>query len=477
MTNWTPDLTDRDGPLYRIIADALADDIASAALPVGARLPTHRDLAFRLGVTVGTVTRAYAEAERRGLIGGEVGRGTFVQAPRPALLSAAPTVPLTGSFYVPGAPPVPPPGDNTVNMTTIRPAHELAVQALADTLTAIGASGQTAAFLGYGPHAGLPFHREAGAAWLQRQHRVNATADSVLLTTGAQNAMAVALAAVARPGDIVVTERLTNIGTKTLAANQGYHLEAVDIDEQGLTPEGFDSACRRLGPKALYLVPTIHNPTGVVMGADRRVEIAAIARRYGVIIIEDDVFGFMVPDARPIQTIAPDITLYVTSLSKSVSAGLRVGYVVAPPDLRPRVEAAIRALQYSAPSLTAEVASRWIQEGTADRIVGAQRAEDLARQHLARSILPPETVYGHPAAQHLWLVLPEPWRREDFAAETRRRGVVVIGADAFAVGRTSAPHAVRIGLCMPGTRDETARGLRAIADSLQAPVSAMLSIV
>ncbi len=477
MTNWTPDLAGRTGPLYRVIADALADDIASEALPIGARLPTHRDLAFRLGVTVGTVTRAYAEAEKRGLIGGEVGRGTFVQSPRanplpsPFASAFAPSAPLPGGVVMGGG------GGSSVNMTTLRPEHALAVQALANTLGAIGASGQTAAFLGYAPHAGLPAHREAGAAWLERQHRVQTTADAVLLATGAQNAMAVALCAVARPGDIVVTERLTNIGAKTLAANQGYHLEGVAIDEHGLVPDAFDSACRRLGPKALYLVPTMHNPTAVVMPQERRIEIAAIARRYGVIIIEDDVFGFMVPDALPIQTIAPDITLYVTSLSKSVSAGLRVGYVVAPPELRSRVEAAIRALQYSAPTLTAEVASRWIQEGAADRIVEAQRAEDLARQRLARSILPTETVYGHPSAQHIWLVLPEPWRREDFIAETRRRGVVVTGADAFAVGRTSAPHAVRVGLCMPGSRDEAARGLRAIADSLEAPVSAMLSIV
>ncbi|WP_085552764.1 aminotransferase-like domain-containing protein [Azospirillum agricola] len=467
MTSWTPDLNGRSGPLYRAIADALAEGIADGSLAVGTRLPTHRDLAFRLGVTVGTVTRAYAEAEKRSLIGGEVGRGTFVQGQRP------PPAPLPLSW----TPPSVPGGTGPINMTTIRPEHAVAVQSLGTTLNAIAASGQAADLLGYAPHAGLPHHRAAGAAWLERQHGVSTTAGSVLMTTGAQNAMAVALAAVARPGDVILAERLTNIGLKTLAGTLGYHLEGVAIDEHGIMPDAFDSACRRLGPKALYLVPTIQNPTAVVMPQARRAEIAAIARRYGVILIEDDVFGFMVPDAMPIQTIAPDITIYVTSLSKSVSAGLRIGYAVVPPDLQPRVEAAIRSLQYSAPTLPAEVASRWIQDGTADRVAETQRVEDLARQRLARSILPVETVYGHPAAQHLWLVLPEPWRREDFVLETRRRGVIVTGADAFAVGRASAPHAVRVGLCMPGTRDEAARGLRAIADSLEAPASAMMSIV
>lgn len=473
MTNWTPNLEGRAGPLYRVIADALAEDIAGGTLPVGTRLPTHRDLAFRLGVTVGTVTRAYTEAEKRGLIGGEVGRGTFVQGQRP------PATPLPLGW--------PPAGETSagdtgassaiVNMTTVHPEHAVAVQAFGQTLAAIATSGRAAALIGYGPHAGLPEHRTAVAAWLERQHRVQTTADAVLLTTGAQNALAVAMAAVARPGDVILAERLTNIGTKALAATQGYHLEGVAIDEHGMVPDAFDSACRRLGPKAVYLVPTLQNPTAAVMPTARRREIAEIARRYGVILIEDDVFGFMVPDAQPIQTIAPDITVYVSSVSKSLAAGLRLGFVVAPAELRSRVETAIRALQYSAPALPAEVVARWIQDGTADRIVATQREEDLARQRLARSILPAGTIHGSSAAQHLWLVLPEPWRREDFVGEARRRGVIVTGADAFAVGRASAPHAVRVGLCMPRSRDEAARGLRALADALDAPAAAMLSIV
>ena len=138
-----------------------------------------------------------------------------------------------------------------------------------------------------------------------------------------------------------------------------------------------------------------------------------------------------------------------------------------------------RLIQQSSASsaLPAEVVARWIQDGTADRIVATQREEDLARQRLARSILPAGTIHGSSAAQHLWLVLPEPWRREDFVGEARRRGVIVTGADAFAVGRASAPHAVRVGLCMPRSRDEAARGLRALADALDAPAAAMLSIV
>ena len=469
MTSWTPDLTDRNGPRYRAIADALADDIVSGRLPAGMRLPTHRDLAYKLGVTVGTVTRAYTEAERRGLIGGEVGRGTFVQG----------TGQRTGAVPVPQSDPFTwaPQGEpSLVNLTAITLDHHLAAQALGPTLTAIAASG-AAGMLEYAPHAGFPAHRAAGAQWLARQHRTVASADSVLLTIGAQNAMAVALATVARPGDVVLTERLTNYGMKTLAAMEGYHLEGITIDEFGVVPDAFDSACRRLAPKALYLVPTMHNPTASVMPKARRIEIAEIARRHGVLLVEDDVFGFLLPDAQPIQAIAPDVTIYLSSISKSVSAGLRIGYVVAPPALVPRAEAVIRALQYSSPPLPAEIATRWIQDGSADRFAEAQRAEAALRQQLARSILPGNLVCGHPQAQHMWLLLPEPWRREDFITEARRRGVAVTGGDVFAVGRTGTPQAIRLGLCQPHSADVLARGLHTLADLLANPETGMLSIV
>lgn len=479
MTNWAPDLASRSGPRYRAIADALGDDIASGILAAGTRLPTHRDLAYRLGVTVGTVTRAYAEAESRGLIGGEVGRGTFVQGLRLPLPGDPATHSLSSSARLSYAAEDQGPDSDRIraDLTIIRPAHHGSAEALAATLAAIAASPDKQDLLTYSPHAGLPSHRAAGARWLARQHRVDCTPDQVLLTTGAQNALAIAFAAVARPGDVIVTERLTNYGTKTLAALEGYHLEGLPIDEDGLVPDAFDSACRRLAPKALYTVPTLQNPTASVMSQGRRAAVAEIARRHGVLIIEDDVFGFLVPDALPIQAIAPDITVYLSSVSKSLSAGLRVGYLVAPQHLVSRMESVIRALQFSIPSLPAEIISHWITNGQADRIVATQRQADTARQILARSILPASAVRGHPASQHLWLALPEPLQRYGFMAEARRRGVAVIGADSFLVGRTAAPHAVRISLCADLAQEDLVYGLNVLADAIDNPASAMLSLV
>ncbi|HYH37828.1 MAG TPA: PLP-dependent aminotransferase family protein [Azospirillum sp.] len=464
MTSWTPDLSGRAGPRYRAIADALAEDVASGRLPPGTRLPTHRDLAYRLGVTVGTITRSYAEAERRGLIGGEVGRGTFVQGQQPPLAHDS----LAWHR---------PPETSAINMTVVTPIQSGAEQAIAQTLMAIAASGSAEQLVNYAPHAGLPAHRAAAAQWLTRQHRVVAGPESVLVTSGAQNAMAVAVASITQAGDVVLTERLTNYGMRGLAATLQLHLEGVALDEHGVIPDALDAACRRLAPKALYIVPTLQNPTASVMPEARRAEIVAICRRHGVLILEDDVFGFLVRDVTPIQAMAPDITLYIGSLSKSVAAGLRVGYVVAPPALVRPIEGTIRALQYSSPPLPAEVATRWILDGYADRMAELQRTEAAARQAIARAVLPPSAVCGHPAGLHLWLTLPEPWRRDEFVAEARRRGVVITSADTFAVGRSNVPHAVRLGLCMPRTREETAQGVRILTDALASPAGAALSIV
>ena len=471
MTNpsWSPDLAGRPGARYRAIADALADDIAAGRVAPGTRLPTHRDLAYALKVTVGTVTRAYAEAERRGLIAGEVGRGTYVKAARPAAAETWPNVQAAPAAT-----------NDLVNLSVCQPGAAGVAGALPALLRELQKSpALLEPLLAYTAHGGLPDHRAAGAEWLNRQHGLDATPESVLITCGAQNGLAVACATLARPGDVILTERLTYFGLKAAVGTLGMRLEGVPIDEDGLLPDAFEAACRQSAPRMLAVVPTLHNPTTAVLPLERRHAIAAIARRHGVMILEDDVFGFLMPSAPPpFQRIAPDITVHVNSLSKSVAAGLRIGYLVAPPGLVPRLESAIRALTYVAPALMAEIASRWIRDGSADGFARQQREEAAARQRIAREILGDDPAVVAPSAgQHLWLKLPEPWRREEFVAEALRRGVAVTGADAFMVGRAAAPHAVRISLCMPAHREDLRRGLRTLAETLASPVTAGLSIV
>ena len=468
MTTWLPDLDSYPGPRYRAIADALAADIAAGRLAVGERLPTHRDLAYHLKVTVGTITRAYAEAERRGLIGGEVGRGTYVKAG---------TVRSAGDEW-PQLPP--PPGDTpaVVDLSLCTPSAAGVAEALAALLSGMKDPAGFADMLNYPPHGGLPAHREAGSRWLTR-HRISAGPETVLVTSGAQNGMAIAFTTITRPGDLILTERLTYFGMKALTATLGLRLDGLSMDDDGLLPDAFEAACRQSAPKALYTVPTLHNPTTAIMPTERRRRIIEIARKYDVTIVEDDVFGFLVPDGPPpIQVMAPDITLHISSLSKSIAPGLRIGYLVAPPRLMPRLEATMRALNYAVPPLMGELATRWIEDGSADRFAETQCRECRARHALAAEILRDGPAVAVPSVgQHLWLKLPDPWRREDFVAETRSRGIILTGADVFMVGRGAAPHAVRVGLSMPARREDVRHGLEVIADLLCSPAGATVSMV
>jgi DNA-binding transcriptional MocR family regulator len=463
MTRWMPDLGQHPGPRYRAIADAIAADLARGRLRPGTRLPTHRDLADSLGVTVGTVTRGYAEAARRGLLSGEVGRGTF--------LRGAPLDPLAfpGGAVARGV------LDLSVNHPPSLGADH--GSALADTLAALARRGGLESLLGYPPDGGSAEHREAGARWVARA-RVGASADQVLVSNGSQHGMTAVLAALLRPGDLVVTEALTYPGMKALATLLHLRIQGLPIDAEGLRADAFEDACRSGAVRALYVVPTLHNPTSAIMGDARRREIARIAQAHGVTIVEDDVHGVLPETApAPIFTHAPEITCYLTGLAKSVAPGLRIGYVVAPPALVTRLAAGIRATTWMAAPLMAEIASRWVMDGTAARLLDAKRAEATARQEIAARVLAHFRLDTHPQAYHLWLHLPDPWRSETFADEARRLGVAVTPAQAFLVGRGTAPHAVRVCLGPAPDRQTLEDGLRVLALLLEGPAEAGLLVV
>ncbi|MGF1609691.1 MAG: PLP-dependent aminotransferase family protein [Kiloniellales bacterium] len=449
-----PNLEARSGPRYLAIADALAGDIAQGRLKPGERLPTHRDLGWKLGVTVGTVSRAYAEAERRGLISGEVGRGTYVRD----LGSQQSHTILTESAA----------GAETVNLNFAFPPPDGLEPAIGPTLEALARDPLLPSLLDYSPHAGLERHRAAGAEWIGRSG-LQVTADRVVVTAGAQNAILVSLAATTRPGDRVACDQLTYSGMQVVARLLGLRLEGLPSDDHGMRPDAFEAACRHGDLKAVYLVPTVHNPTTVTMPLQRRRALAETARAHGVAIIEDDIFALLAqqPVPPPVSSLAPDCSYFLTSLSKTIAPGLRIGYVAGPPGARDRLAAAVRAASWAATPLTAEIATRWIGDGTADRIMAARKAEAAARCEIALRILGRWQPACPPGSIFLWLPLPEPWRASDFALAAQRRDVAVTPAEACAVGRPDVPAAVRVSLGPPRDRIELERGLRALARLLE----------
>jgi DNA-binding transcriptional MocR family regulator len=460
---WLPDLSRSSVPRYQAIAEALAADMASGRLAAGSRLPTHRDLAEALGVTVGTVTRAYAEAARRGLVSGEVGRGTFVRR-------AAGDVAARALEEAPAG---------LIELATNHPPRtsEVTREQLARTLRELGQSPDTGRLLDYPPDGGAEGHRAAGARWVE-QVGLRVKADQVLLTSGSQHALTTVFTALLRPGDTLLTEALTYPGMKALAALLGLKLQPLPIDAEGLLPEAFEAACRAGAAKALYVVPTLHNPTTSVMPVARRREIARIAEAHGVLVLEDDVHGPLVEPIPPaLSSFLPELGFYLAGTAKTLAPGLRIGFLVAPPQRVPRLSASIRATTWMPAPLLAELTARWIDDGTAAATLRAHRAEAEARQTIAARVLDGHELETHPRAFHLWLHLPEPWRSDTFVDEARRRGVAVSPSQAFVVGRGSVPAAVRLCLGAPRDRAQLEVGLGILADILDGPADTAMSIV
>jgi DNA-binding transcriptional MocR family regulator len=461
MTIWHPRLEGRKGPRYLTIVEALAEDFASGALHQGNRLPTHRDLADRLGVTVGTVSRAYAEAARRGLVSGEVGRGTFVRGagePTPGEEVEGGLIDLSQNH---------PPDPATQPQRT----------ALLSALAGLTARADVGRLLDYPAAGGDAADREAGAEWIARSG-VAAAADEVIVCTGSQHGITIVLATLLEPGDLLLAESLTYAGLKAVAGLLHLRLQGLALDEQGLRPDSFEDACRASGAKALYLIPTLHNPTTAVMPEARRREIVAIARAHGVALVEDDVHGLL-PEERslPVSALAPERSYYLTSTSKTLAPGLRIAYVRAPQVMVSRLASSLRATTWAVAPLTAAIASAWIRDGTADTLLAARRAEARERQALARTALAGADLATHPEAYYLWLRLPEPWRADRFTAEARARGVAVTPAETFAVGRGPVPHAVRLCIGAARHRETLARGLAVVAELLQGAGAADAAVV
>src|SRR5215472_9465096 len=454
MTSWQPDIALRPGPRYRAIAEALADEVRAGTLPAGTRLPTHRDLAWRLRVTVGTVSRAYAEAERRGLISGEVGRGTFVRAVAPATPALR--------FHADAA------ERDVIDFRVNRPRAASEAPLLARALAELAEdSAALGALLDYQPHAGRPADRAAGARWIARTSTLQAVTEQVVVTSGGQHAMLATLAAVTEPGDSIAVEALTYPGIRAAANLLRLKLVPVALDERGIVPEALDAACRGNRVRAAYLLATLHNPTTATMPLERRHAIADIARAHELMLIEDDLYGFLVTEPLPpIAQFAPAHAFYITAASKSFVPGLRVGYAHCPPALVERVAAAVHASTYCAAPMMAALATRWIEDGTGERLVAEKRAETTRRQEIVARVFGAERMRRASAATHLWLELPEEWRAEDFTAAAERRGVAIAPAAAFSTLR-HAPNAVRICIGTPATASEMERGLSRLAALLK----------
>ncbi len=451
MADWRPDLSTSDKPRYLAIADAIADDIAAGRLVIGDRLPPQRKLAKRLGIDFTTVARGYVEAQRRGLVESRVGQGTFVRdKPRPRRLAAAPP---------------PRPVDLSMNLPPEPDDPELIarMQAGVDYVTR-----DIVSLLRYQGFGGTQADKDAASSWLGRRALVPAQ-ERVFVSPGAHPALLGILSILAKPADAVLCEAITYPGIRSIAAQLGINLVGLPMDDDGIEPQAMMDACKTLKPKAIYLNPTLQNPTTLTVPDQRRREIVAIARHFDMPIVEDDAYGFIPEHGHghsPFAAIAPDLTWHVAGLAKCIGAGLRAAYVVVP-DTRSAwpFASALRSATVMASPLTVALVTRWIEDGTADTLLRFIRAETTARQKLAAEALPKDSYKADLLSFNMWVPLPAAWTRSSFVEHMRSTGIGVVASDAF-MAQGAPPEAVRVCIGGPTNRGQVKSALEYMAHAL-----------
>jgi DNA-binding transcriptional MocR family regulator len=458
MTSWLPDLSDGAGPLYARIAERIEKDIELGVLAAGTKLPPQRNLAFDVGVTIGTVSRAYALARERGLVSGEVGRGTYV----------------LGHDGPAGAP--------TADARPAALGRSAVETVLRMDSTAATDIGQAAAI---GPvvaqvFAAEPYRtndytraitdgwREAGSTWLSTGGW-RPEPESIVPVQGVLSGIESVIGAVTAPGDRIAFEDLSYGALARGAVLMGRRAIKVRGGDEGIDPEDFRSVCAREHPKMLVVVPTFNNPTLSVMPARNRRRIAEIAREHNVWIVEDNIYGDALEDAPPpFASIHPEQTIHLSGVSKTLCAGLRAGWASCPPSLTARLVNAKKLITGGISFAMTEATARLVLSGEAARLKAHVLDETRARLEIAREVMAGHDFRSDPHCSYIWLQLPDPWLPGTFKKAALERGILIDDADAFRVGQGDlACHRVRIGFSSPRSREEVRQGFETLNLLLQ----------
>ena len=415
---------------YKSLVDRFSEEIRSGALPPGTRLPTHRKLAQQYGLALVTASRVYAELETMGLVSGEKGRGTFVRetsVPRGHGIDQAPN----------------PAGTQDLNFNS--PALPGQADMLREGLRNLAASGDFEALLHYQPHAGRHHERALVAQYLESRG-LSTEAEQVVITCGAQQGLATSILALLNPGDAVLADALIYPGFKAVAEMHKLEILPVSLTESGPNLDEMEALCQQRKVRAIYAMPTLHNPLGWVLSLEQRRRLIDIARKHELIIIEDAAYAFHAAEPPPpLAALAPERTLYVSGFSKNVATGLRVGYIVSPKNWIPKLERIIRATTWNTPALMTALVCRWIEDGTLAELEQAKRQDAFARQTLARNIFHDWHCISNEASSFLWLQLPEDVRSEQVVSALLSRQIAVATAEPFAT-TTHIPNAIRMAL-------------------------------
>ncbi len=455
MTNWMPSRESLNSPLHVSLATMIANAIEDGRLPPGEQLPTHRNLADELGLSVNTVSKAYDLLRRQNLIDGQIGRGSYV-------IEASGTGDQPFNFE--SEP------ENLFDMSISRPLfNSQHVDAMHSTLNDMQAKLDPALYLSTRPNLGHESHRKAGVKWLS-YCGLQTVIDSVIMTNGVTHGLSAALSAIMRPGDVVLSDMVTHHLMASSASYFGYRHVGLETDKYGIRPDALEKACVEKAPKVLYILPSLANPIVHMMPESRRNQIADIARKYGLYIIENDAFGPVASDRQlPISSLVPELAVYLTTFTKCTVSGLRAGYAVVPDHLMPAMTARLIVFGWMATPLICELASRWVEDGTAKSLAEWQRREIRNRYEISIQELEGHDWTGHPASLHLWLRLDGDWDSSSFVAHARELNVAVSPENPFLSPKAPPQNAVRVSVGSIRDANRFRQGLGLLAGLMRRP--------
>ncbi|WP_316674654.1 PLP-dependent aminotransferase family protein [uncultured Tolumonas sp.] len=415
---------------YKTIVDEFASAIYSGELMAGTRLPTHRQLSAEKHISLATATRVYFELESMGLVSGETGRGTFVRE-----ISLPPGLGIDQHAIA----------TDVLDLNFNYPALPDQAELLRDALRQLTTTGDIESLLRYQPHAGKLGERNIIASYLSSRGLLP-SAEDVLIVNGAQHGLAVSVMGLLKPGDVMLVDALTYPGFKILAGLFHLELIPIPITSQGPDLSFLTDICKKRRVRAIYTMPTMHNPLGWVLDLEQRKAIADIAKQHDLIIIEDAAYAYLVDHPpRPIAFFAPEQTIYITGFSKNIATGLRVGAIVASQKYRASLERAIRATTWNTPAIMTNIVCGWLLDGTIERLEMQKREDAYSRQKLAREVLAPFPFISHPNSYFIWLPLTDEVRAEFVVKNLMGEHISVSTAEPFCTTQ-NAPHAIRLAL-------------------------------
>ncbi len=435
-TIWFPDLSATGSPKYLTLATAIRDAIVSEQLAVGERLPPVRELGWQLKVTPGTVARAYTKLTDEGLLSAAVGRGTFVAEPtrepaptmlQPVEVGVRPT--HTAERIELLSPLLPDVGQESL----IRQCYARMAQTRNDSL------------IRYPSQATELRAKQAIYGWLDTVQLGRFAPEDIILAHGGQNAIMLVLQTLLKdPKPMIFAEDLTYAGFRHAARLLRAGVVGLKCDRDGVRPDALEAACKTHGPQVFCTSPEVHNPTTGFTGLARRQELAEVARRYNCHVLEDDCYHMQGSGLPTYRELLPDLGWYVSSLSKSLTPSLRVGFALAPAS---KTHALRRAAQFNHFGLAVTICD------LTELVLGSPdlaKIRNLMREQVNRYVRTAVNVLGgydlkwSDDVPFLWLQLPRGWRASHFCRAAEKQGIRLRSADDFALLDGRAPHAVRI---------------------------------